>query len=164
MIRLSARILMSPDELLDKVRTARKGWLYKAGAYVRRAARNSIKKGRTEEVMLANSFGRYQRFRRRVHSSPGQPPRDYSGWRKTFHFEVDNASEIVSVGPIAGRRGIPPIHEYGGAGTVRWRELDWHGRWHTFTRSAYYAPRPTMQPALEKSKAAISQFWANAIK
>ncbi|MBR4674205.1 MAG: hypothetical protein IKP00_07055 [Victivallales bacterium] len=158
------RIEWKITELLSKVKEAKKDWLYKAGAYLRRTARNSIKKGRTIKRTIFNSFGVSQTIVENVSSPAGEPPRDFSGWRKTFHFEVDNVAEIVAVGPIAGRNRIPPLHEYGGTGLIKWREIDRKGIWHTFTREKHYSPRPTMQPALEKSKTTISKFWTNAIR
>ena len=158
------RIEWNLKELLGKVKEAKKDWLYKAGAYLRKAARNSIKKGRTIKKTIFNSFGVPQTIVENVSSNQGEPPRDFNGWRRTFHFEVDNTSEIVAVGPIAGRSRIPPLHEYGGTGLIKWREIDRQGKWHTMTRSKQYAPRPTMEPALEKSKTTISKFWTNAIK
>lgn len=152
------------SELMDKVREANKDWLYKAGAYVRKTARNSIKKGKTTKRTIFNSFGVAQTIVENVSSRPGEPPRDFNGWRRTFHFDVDNIAENVAIGPIAGKHGIPPLHEYGGTGTVKWREIDRKGNWHTFRRSRSYPPRPTMQPALEKSKTTVSKFWTNAIK
>lgn len=158
------RIEWQMAKLLGKVKEARKDWLYKAGAYLRRTARNSIKRGKTIKKTIFNSFGIPQTIIENQSSAPGEPPRDFNGWRKTFHFEVDNTAEIVAVGPIAGKKGIPPLHEYGGTGVVKWKEIDRKGIWHTFTREKHYPPRPTMQPALEKSKATISKFWANAIR
>ena len=161
-MRLVAK--MTVKELLTKVRSAKKDWLYKAGAYLRKAARTSVKKGRAHGEWITNSFGRRQFVTRNVHSAPGEPPRDYNGWRRSFHFEVDSMAEIVVVGAIAGRRGIPPLHEYGGTGTVAWSEIDRAGRWHRRTVSRHYPPRPVMGPAYEKSKIVISKFWLNVVK
>lgn len=157
-------VKMNPTELLTKVKAAKKDWLYRAGAYLRRAARSSVKRGRYQGVWFVNSFGVRQFAKRGIPSAPGEPPRDFNGWRKTFHFDVDNVAETVAVGAVAGRKGIPPLHEYGGSGTVTWTEKDRRGRWHKRTTTRHYPPRPVMQPAYEKSKVVISKFWSNAIR
>ena len=73
------RIEWKITELLSKVKEAKKDWLYKAGAYLRRTARNSIKKGRTIKRTIFNSFGVSQTIVENVSSPAGEPPRDFSG-------------------------------------------------------------------------------------
>lgn len=112
--------------------------LAKAGAFVRRRARSSIRK-------------------RKAVSAPGQPPSSHSGeLRKLLFFAYDPASQSVVVGPAKFRRGeAPPLLEYGGT-VVR--------RTKAGASAHRYRARPFMGPALAADLPKISEQFRDQIK
>lgn len=122
--------------------------LGRAGAFVQRRARSSLR-------------------RRRKVSSPGQPPsvhsKDKVATLKNIQFQFSPKTMSVLVGPLllnGSREAVPGIHERGGSRRVRevlvgkqWREV---GRRHpkpkqpVRIRTAQYPERPFMGPALAK--------------
>ncbi len=112
--------------------------LAKAGAFVRRRARSSIRK-------------------RKAVSAPGQPPSSHSGeLRKLLFFAYDPGTQSVVVGPARFRRGeAPPLLEYGGT-VVR--------RTETGAEAHRYRARPFMGPALAAELPKISAQFRDQIK
>lgn len=152
------------------VDAARRKVLSKAGAFIRRRAKSSIRK-------------------RKRPSSPGSPPSSHTGILKKFiFFGYDPTSESVVVGPARTNQvffsqsgqpvtgTVPSVLEYGGS--IRVLEVDRGGRWRradlrsrrriagrrTRLRKVRIDPRPYMQPALEKEKANFPELWRNAVK
>ena len=114
--------------------------LSKFGAYVRTAARSSIRK-------------------RKAVSEPGQPPSSHVGLlRKLIYFGYDPAKRSVVVGPtpLRGTAEAPPLLEYGG----RARRKGRRGR----TRTVTYRPRPFMGPAFEKEEPKLPAMWAGSLR
>jgi len=114
--------------------------LSKFGAYVRTAARSSIRK-------------------RKAISESGQPPSSHVGTlRRLIFFGYDSAKRSVVIGPtpFGGQAEAPPLLEYGG----RARRRDRRGRMHTAT----YRPRPFMGPAFEQEKPKLPAMWAGSVK
>jgi len=94
------RFFFDSREVIDRVDRATRGVFSKFGAYVRTAARRSIRK-------------------RRKSSAPGRPPSSHTGLLKRFiFFSYDSGARSVVIGPerLSGRnRGeAPGILEYGG--------------------------------------------------
>ncbi len=114
--------------------------LSKFGAYVRQAARSSIRK-------------------RKAVSKPGQPPSSHVGTlKRLLFFGYDPAKKSVVIGPTplgSGSADAPPLLEYGGQARVKGRK----GK----SVTATYRPRPFMGPALEKEEPKLPQMWADSV-
>jgi len=142
--------------------------LSKAGAFIRRRARSSLR-------------------RRKKPSPPGQPPSVHTNDRvatlKNILFAYDPHSESLVVGPVklnqkallgpqlAGAT-VPQIHEFGAR--VKIREVKVGRGWRTGkrrvrpgqpvrVRAAVYAERPFMGPALEAEKDHIPDAWSGGV-
>jgi len=110
------------------------------GAYVRRAAKSSIRK------------------RKRI-SRPGKPPSSHTGLLKRFIlFGYDPAKRSVVIGPVrltrGGRGEAPSLLEYGGT-----TALKRSGKW----KRARFRARPYMGPAFEKEKTKLPQMWRDSV-
>lgn len=149
--------------------------LAKAGAFVRRRARSSIR-------------------RRKKVSEPGGTPSAHSKSPvdsiKNILYVYDPASRTVVIGPVRlnqrntvnGRRStVPELLEIGGTARIEEERYqhDSTAQWfrrdrrrspskHKIyrTRTAHYKPRPFMRPALAAEVAAgtIPQAWANSVR
>lgn len=145
--------------------------LSKAGSWVRRTARQSMR-------------------RRKKASSPGTPPsahsKDNVATLKNILFAWDRSRQSVVVGPVrlnqvqqswitGGNSSVPGIHEFGDVVTVRevsrdkgktWRRRDMRRTprtWERFrSRRAVYPPRPFMAPALAKEMPNFPELWAGS--
>jgi hypothetical protein len=114
--------------------------LSKFGAFVRTAARSSIRK------------------RKRI-SQPGSPPSSHVGLlKKLIYFGYDAARRSVVIGPapLRGTVEAPPLLEYGGKA----KRKDRKGK----NVVATYRQRPFMGPAFEQEKKKLPPLWANSIK
>jgi len=115
--------------------------LSRFGAFVRRTARQSIRK-------------------RKKSSRPGQPPSSHTGILKQFiYFGCDSHRRSVVIGPVITSRkgsGVPATLEYGGQ--VRITSGKAKGK--TTTIEA----RPYMGPAFDSELDTVSKLWANSIK
>lgn len=151
---------------------AEAAYLSKAGAFVQRRARSSIR-------------------RRKKASAPGQPPSAHSKRNpslKTILFAYESNRESVIVGPvklnqvefaIQGTTSVPSRLEFGGAATIREERYlnSKSGTWYRRdgrraddprnkeyrTRRATYAKRPFMKPALAAEAKNFPDLWANSI-
>jgi len=159
---------------------AKRKVLSKAGAFVRKRARSSIR-------------------RRKKPSAPGSPPSAHSkdsASLKTILFAFQPQSESTIVGPVALNQvnftvesvttTVPGLHERGETaiireyryvpeegtdGNVEWRRLDgrrkykpWKGRrFETRRRTARYPKRPFMRPALEAEAPNFPELFKNSI-
>ena len=114
--------------------------LMRAGAFIRRRARSSIRK------------------RKKV-SEPGRPPSSHTGRLKgLILFAYDRTAETVVIGPLGtGRDQAGETLEHGRTVTRR----DGRRR-----RRMRYRARPFMGPALQKETQAGSfpKLWADAVK
>lgn len=122
-------------------RTSRRA-LSKFGAFVRTAARSSI------------------RPRRRI-SQPGQPPSSHVGLLKRFiFFGYDRSRKSVIVGPAKLSKPEPRVLElleHGGRTrrrNLRTKQLEMQN----------YRARPFMGPALAKETPKLAPLWRNAVK
>jgi len=115
--------------------------LSRFGAYVRRTAKQSIRK-------------------RKKASAPGTPPSSHTGLLKRFiFFGYDRQKDSVVIGPTRltenNRGEAPSILEYGGRTTVQGRRKKTRVR---------IRPRPFMGPAFEKEKPNLPSMWKDSIK
>lgn len=122
---------------------ARRRALSKAGAFIRTAARTSIRK-------------------RKGSAPPGAPPHSHEGsLRRLILFGYDKASDSVVVGPVGFKRSTAPsVLEHGGNATVVSRGRGGRGD----PRRVRIAPRPYMGPALERERPKLPLVWRNSIR
>jgi hypothetical protein len=129
----------------------------RSGALVRGIARRSMKQVRPEAPP----------------APAGSPPRSRRGLLKRFLFYVfDPASKTVVVGPalLPGMRRdvtMPQLHEHGGTTRSVVREIRWGKgrRRKVIWRKARvtYPRRPFMEPALEKVRPKLPEFWKDVL-
>lgn len=178
---IRSTIAWDKGELDAKTRQAAIGWLGRVGAYVCRAAHNSIrnvsvfgdfynKETRQEKEREGRRAAREKRWimkhGREKTAPPGKPPYDhgrgYPRWRNSFMFAVDEARMSVVIGPIGkGYKKMAQLHEFGGSG-LAWVQNEETGKWGI--EKVTYPARPTMAPALQRSSKFLSRFWKDAIK
>lgn len=126
----SSKVTRSVDNATRKV-------LSKFGAFVRRTARQSIRKRKTS-------------------ASSGQPPSSHTGLLKRFiFFGYEPKKRSVVIGPALltdGTQGdAPSVLEYGGPTTVKKKRVK-------------ISARPFMGPAFEKEKPNLPSMWKDAVK
>jgi len=128
--------------VIRAVDAAKRKVLSKAGAFIRTAAKTSIRK-------------------RRKSAPPGSPPHSHEGsLRRLILFGYDRTADSVVVGPVGFKRSTAPsVLEHGGEATVLRRRA---GRL-TSVR-VKIAPRPYMAPALEKERPKLPLLWRNSIR
>lgn len=152
----------------NRMTKANRKALSKAGAFIRRRARSSLR-------------------RRKKQSPPGQPPSAHTSDRvaslKNILFAYEPNSESLVVGPVKlnrkallgpqlGGATVPQVHEFGA--TVKIREVKVGKGWRSGVRrvrpgqpirvrAAVYAERPFMGPALDAEKDHIPDAWAGSV-
>lgn len=121
---------------------ATKAALSKAGAFIRRSAKSSIRK-------------------RKAVSDPGSPPSSHEGsLKRLLYFAFDKSTKSVVVGPEAFGVGIVPAAlEYGGTSTTVRRR-----RGQKVVVTTKVRARPFMLPALEANRSVIPEQFRNSIK
>lgn len=136
------------DQLVaSKMQTATAKALKRAGAFVQRTARRSMRK-----------VGK-----KGLPSRPGKPPKVRRGdIKRHLYFVVDREIQTVVIGPVKLPWGndAPKILEHGGP--QEWKyykdgEL-------FFTSTVFYRARPFMAPALEKEQSKLPELWDGAFK
>ncbi len=127
-------------KVIRAVNKASRQVLSKFGAFVRTAARSSIRK-------------------RKGVSSPGSPPSSHTGELKRFiYFAYEPTTQNVVIGPIklSSKSGEAPASlEHGGTCTTVRRGKK---------KTVKIAARPFMTPAFEQEKAKLPSMWANSVK
>jgi hypothetical protein len=126
--------------VLGAVDKATRRVLSKFGAFVRTAAKHSIRK-------------------RKAVSEPGSPPSSHVGTlRRLIFFGYDPARKSVVIGPAPFRNEVeaPPLLEYGGRASRKDRKGN--------RVTATYRPRPYMGPAFEQEKPKLPALWAGSVK
>ncbi len=115
--------------------------LSKAGAFVRTAARSSIRK-------------------RKKPAPPGKPPSSHDGGlKRNIFFGYDSAAESVLIGPVAFARGggrAPRLIEKGGRITRRLRS----GK----RVRQHYRGNPFMEPAIDQEAPNAPGVWAGTVR
>lgn len=124
------------------VDAAKRRVLSKAGAFIRTAARTSIRK-------------------RKGSAPPGKPPHSHEGsLRRLILFGYDRANESVVVGPVGFKNSVAPrALEHGGTTVVLSRQ-----RGRLQTRKVRIAARPYMAPALERERPKLPLLWRNSVR
>ena len=137
---VTKQMFFDRQAVLGAVDSATRSVLSKFGAFVRTAARHSIRK-------------------RKAVSEPGNPPSSHVGTlRRLIFFGYDPARKSVVIGPTPFRSEVeaPPLLEYGGRAVRKNRK----GR----NVIATYKARPFMGPAFEQEKPKLPALWANSIR
>ena len=121
--------------------------LSRFGAYVRRSAKQSIR-------------------RRKKPSLPGKPPSSHTGLLKNFiWFGYDPKRRSVVIGPAKLRLPgeTPHVLEHGGRNvtTVKYKRK---GKRKKSKRIVKIKARPFMQPALEKNRPELPKLFKDSIK
>ena len=145
------KMFFDGKEVVAKTDKAARIVLSKIGAFVRREAKSSIRRGGKKHKA----------------SLPGQPPRSQTGLLKRFiFFGYDTSSQSVVVGPakLGGFKGKDAPHtlEYGGSTEVQAFDPSTHGA--KIKKNVKIAARPYMTPALNKNLPKLPAMWANSIK
>lgn len=124
---------------------AKRAVLSKAGAFIRTAARTSIRK-------------------RKASAPAGKPPHSHEGsLRRLILFGYDKPADSVVVGPVGFKKSVAPnVLEYGGETVVLSRVGGRGGR--LTSRKVKIAARPFMVPALEKERPKLPLLWRNSIR
>ena len=156
--------------VLRAVDKARREVLSKAGAFIRRRARTSI------------------RVRKSV-SAPGEPPHSHEGTLRRFlFFGYDPGADTVVIGPAKTNQvffdkdrrpvkgTVPSVLEYGGQITIlevfkygAWRRADLRSRRRlaglpTRYRTVRIKARPYMRPALLAELPQLPALWRNSVR
>ena len=137
-----------------KVKRARKKMniknLYRAGGYVRKLVRNSIKAQRKTKKK-SKITGEQITKKEQKASPPGTPPFTHGEkkpLKNSIAFDVSRGQTSVIIGPrfdIVGDSA--KAHEFGGE-----------------FRNKKYPKRPFMGPALKRALPKIPKFWANSLQ
>ncbi len=142
------RVFFDRKAVIDRMDATTRKVLSKFGAFVRRAARSSIRK-------------------RRSSAPPGSPPSSHTGLLKRFiFFGYDTQARSVVIGPARlDQRGrtpataqAPSLLEHGGVATLTRRTGRRQAR-----RQVRYRPRPFMGPAFEKQIPLLAAMWRDSI-
>ncbi len=124
--------------VIHRLNAAKRQVLSKAGAFVRTAARRSIRP-------------------RKKTAKAGSPPSSHTGLlRRLIFFGYDGDRETVVIGPKLFRKKdptIPQLLEHGGTAT-HWRS----------GKSLTYDAFPYMRPAMEAESDKFHGLFANAVK
>ena len=131
--------------VIAAVDNAKRKVLSKAGAFIRTAAKTSIRK-------------------RKGSAPPGAPPHSHEGsLRRLILFGYDKPNDSVVVGPVGFKKSeAPSVLEYGGD-TVVLRRVGGRGGKLT-SQKVKIAPRPYMAPALEKERPKLPLMWRNSVR
>jgi len=113
--------------------------LSRAGAFIRRRAKTSIRK-------------------RKAISRRGAPPSSHAGHlRRLIYFGYDPAAQNVVIGPLKFRKGeAPNLLEFSGRVT----RPDDAGR----PRKLVYRKRPFMGPAMQAELPQLPKRWRNSVR
>lgn len=137
------KLFFDKPAVLRAVSKARRAVLSKAGAFIRRTARSSIRA-------------------RKGSAPPGKPPHSHVGLLRRFlFFAYEPASESVVIGPekLNKRTDAPRVLEHGGKALLERRR-----RGKLVRRRVSIEPRPLMGPALEKERPKLPKRWAGSVR
>lgn len=140
---VSVDMFFDRDKVVREADKATRANLSKAGAFVRTAARSSIRK-------------------RKSISAPGSPPSSHTGLLRQIFFGWDSQSRTVVVGPMRLNQKIgnaPEALERGGISEI----MTGPRRKRRRRRIGVHA-RPFMLPALKQEAPKFPGLWANSIK
>ena len=132
--------------------------LSKFGAFVRRTARQSIRKPRRKPVgeLSESERRKYTKtgYRPFASSKPGDPPRTPTKrLRKSILFGYDRAERSVSIGPAKfDSKDVPGTIEHSGPTRL------------PGGRVANIEARPFMGPALDKEEPKLESMWRDSVR
>lgn len=144
-INQSKSMFFDAPKVMRAVDAATRRVLSKFGAFVRTAARSSIRA-------------------RKKSSAPGSPPSSHTGLLKRFiYFGYDASARSVVIGPAllrgkSSEKALPAL-EYGGASTTTVRR-----RGKRMTVASKVQARPFMRPALKKEIPKLPPMWRDSVK
>jgi len=137
-------LFFDSKKVIDATTKAERRVFSRFGAFVRRAARSSIRK-------------------RKRASEPSKPPSSHTGLLKRFIFFVyDPNRRSVLIGParLSGKAGdAPRALEHGGKSKIVARHK---GR--PAIRAVTIRARPFMGPAFEKEKPKLPAMWRDSVR
>jgi hypothetical protein len=139
------KLFFDRKRVVDAVSRAERQKLSKAGAFVRRSARSSIRK-------------------RKKISAPGKPPTSHTGLLKRnifFAYEPNRSSVVIGPVKLNKPSGAPQLLEMGG--TVRIRVAGRNKRKRA-RQLARYKPRPYMGPALRKESPNFPNLFKDSVR
>ena len=152
MYGFNVKMFFNSKEVISAVDTATRKVLSKFGAFVRRTARQSIRK-------------------RKSVSKPGQPPTNQTGkLKRHIYFGYDTNKQSVVIGPqqLSGTLTVLSALEYGGTSYVRENKQVPGPRGGMVRlktkRAVYIRPRPFMGPAFQKELPQLPELWRNSVK
>ena len=152
------RLSFDPGAILRAEEKAARRILMRMGAFIRRSARQSIRRPRRKPQTQWNrhDWAYFKKTGKKpaMASRPGGPPRSPRGKLKnTIRFQYDPDDQSVVIGPVQeGTADVPGTIEQGGRIRV--------GRMHGKDMAA----RPYMGPALMKELPKLAPMWANSIR
>lgn len=159
------------------LRRANRTNLGKAAAFVRRVARNSLRKpgkrGLKNAIQKRDLRGRFLTKRSSYVSPAGSPPfRRTDPGLQTIFYAFDPRAESAIVGPVLlnGTKRLssktgPELHEFGGTAVLKVPERATKQRPRRVrVVTARYPRRPFMGPALEKSANKFPDLWRNSVR
>ena len=137
-------LFFDSKKVIDATTKAERKVFSRFGAFVRRAARSSIRR------------------RKRV-SEPGKPPSSHTGLLKRFiFFAYDLGRRSVVIGParLSGKIGdAPRALEYAGKSKVVARR-----RGQRVIRTVTIRARPFMGPAFKQEKPKLPAMWRDSVR
>lgn len=135
-------VFFDRPKVIKAVDRAKRQALSKGGAFIRQAARTSIRP-------------------RKGTSKPGNPPFSHEGsLRRLILFGYDERTDSVVVGPVGFRSSTAPnVLEFGGTTTIVRRR---QGR--LVRQQVRIAARSYMAPALERERPKLPALWRNSVR
>ena len=143
---VTRKMFFDSKGVVRRVDKATRRVLSRFGAYVRTAARSSIRR------------------RKRI-SRPGEPPSSHGGLLKRYIlFGYDTGRRSVVIGPMKLNQKVgnaPEALEHGGVSVI----TEWAPRGEKRpTRRVRIAARPFMGPAMAQEKPKLPKMWADSIR
>jgi len=155
------QLFFDKETVLRSVDTATRKVFGRFGAFVRNAARWSMRK-KPPMVAMGDQWVRFGGdWKPMSPSAPGSPPYSRGGaLRKYLFFALEPSRKTVVIGPTLTKSSgvsVPEVLEYGGVSEV----FDFAIR---KRRKIRIAPRPYMGPAFDKGKTKLPDLWQNVTK
>lgn len=138
-------VFFDRPKVIRAVDRAKRQALSRGGAFIRQAARTSIRP-------------------RKGTSTPGNPPFSHEGsLRRLILFGYDAGSDSVVVGPVGFKRSTAPnVLEFGGTTSIIRRRQGPRGG--LVRKQVRIAARSYMAPALERERPKLPALWRNSVR
>jgi hypothetical protein len=143
-------MVLDAPKVMRSVDAATRRVLSRFGAFVRTAAKSSIRKRRRE-------------------SEPGQPPSSHTGLLRRFiYFGYDSTKRSVVIGPTLlnkeGGESVLSALEHGGETVISTLYKSGRNKHLNKRVRVTIAVRPFMAPALKQELPKLPAMWANSVK